>query len=142
MKTAPLGLASFIAACALPAQAGAADWHLVATAKEGAIYIDTRGIVLKDKLRKAWDKWQYAEDQPGFPGSGIRAFRTSKHLAWYNCDERSFAVAEVVYLDARGKSVGQVALEVDATSFSPVVPDSLSESQLDFVCTAPIRNRS
>ncbi len=141
MKTALLGFASFLAVCALPAAASAADWQRVATAKEGTIYVDARSIVLKDKLRRAWDKWQYAEDQPGFPGSGIKAFRASKHLAWYNCDERSFAVAEVVYLDAKGKGVGQVALEVDAAAFSPVAPDSVSESQLDFVCKAPIKNK-
>ncbi|MBL8541165.1 MAG: hypothetical protein JNK68_12445 [Betaproteobacteria bacterium] len=141
MNIAVFGLASLVAASVLPAPALAADWQLVATAKEGTIYVDAHGIVLKDKLRRAWDKWQYTEDQPGFPGSGIRAFRASKHLAWYNCEERSFAVAEVIYLDAKGKSVGQITLEVDVTSFTPVAPDSVSESQLDFVCKSALKNK-
>jgi hypothetical protein len=139
MKKTLLALASLVLACALPAAAGAADWQLVAKAREGSIYVDARGIVLKDKLRRAWDKWQYAEDQPGFPGSGIRSFRASKHLAYYNCEDRSFAVAEVVYLDAKGKSVGQITLDVDPASFSVVAPDSLSETQLDFVCRAQVQ---
>jgi hypothetical protein len=101
--------------------------------------LEAQGIILKDKLRRAWDKWQYAEDQPGFSGSGIRSFRASKHLAYYNCEDRSFAVAEVVYLDAKGKSVGQITLEVDPASFSVAVPDSLSEIQLDFVCRAQVQ---
>ena len=138
MKQGLLRLAAVVATCALPMGARAADWHLVAKPREGAIYVDAQGIVLKDKLRRAWDKWEYAEDQPGFPDSGIKTFRASKHLAYYNCDERSFAVAQVVYLDPKGRSIGQIALEVDPTSFSVIVPDSVAEAQLNFVCAAKL----
>jgi hypothetical protein len=141
MKASLLGFASFIAICAVPARAVAADWHLVAKAREGNIYVDAQGIVLKDKVRRAWDKWEYAEDQSGFPESGIKTFRASKHLGYYNCDDRSFGIAQVIYLDAKGKSVGQIALEVDPTSFSVVVPDSVSESQLNFVCGAQLAKK-
>ena len=95
-------------------------------------------IVLKDKLRRAWDRWNYAEDQAGFPDSGIRAFKASKHLAYYNCEEKTFAVAQVVYLDEKGKSLGQINVDVNPASFSVVVPDSVSEAQLRFVCAAKL----
>ena len=114
----------------------AADWHVVTKIEEATVYVDAQGIVLKDKLRRAWDRWNYAEDQAGFPDSGIRTFKASKHLAFYNCEEKTFAVAQVVYLDEKGKSVGQINLDVNPASFSVVVPDSVAEAQLRFVCAA------
>jgi hypothetical protein len=116
----------------------AADWQVVAKIDEGTVYVDAQGIVLKDKLRRAWDRWNYAEDQAGFPDSGIRAFKASKHLAYYNCEDKTFAVAQVVYLDEKGKSLGQINVDVNAASFSVVVPDSVSEAQLRFVCAAKL----
>jgi hypothetical protein len=125
--------------CSMPALA--ADWQLITKQKEGSIFIDAQGIVAtKDGFRKAWDKWEYAEEQPGFPDSSIKTFASSRHLAHYNCKERTFAVAQVVYLDAKGKSVGQINLEVTPASFSDVPPGSISEAQLDFVCKAKVRH--
>jgi len=128
-------------AFALCAPAFAADWQLITKNKEGAVFIDARGIVVaKDGTRKAWDKWEYAEEQAGFPDSGIKTFASSRHLAHYNCKDRTFAVGEVIYLDAKGKSVGQITLDVNPAAFSDVPPESISEAQLDFVCKAKVRN--
>jgi hypothetical protein len=129
---------ALVATVPIAGAAIAADWRVVAKPKEGTIYVDAQGIVPKDGLRRAWDKWEYGEDQPGFPDSAIKSFRASKHLAYYNCGERTFAVAQVVYLDARGKSVGEITLDVSPESFSAVVPDSIAESQLNFVCAAKL----
>jgi hypothetical protein len=132
-------VASLTLALYLPSVAVAADWQLVAKRKEGSIYIDAQGIGSKDGSRKAWDKWEYADEQPGFPDGGIKSFTSSRHLAYYNCKERTFAVGQVIYLDAKGKSVGQINLDVTATSFNDVPPDSVVEAQLDFVCKAKVR---
>ena len=138
MKRSLIHCASVVALWTLAYAAIAADWRLVAKPKEGSIHVDAQGIVLKEKLRRAWDKWDYVEDQPGFPDSGIKTFRASKHYAYYNCEERTFAVAQVIYLDAKGKSVGQINLDANAESFSIVVPDSVAEAQLNFVCAAKL----
>lgn len=132
-------VASLALALCVPSVAIAADWQLVAKRKEGSIYIDAQGIGSKDGSRKAWDKWEYADEQPGFPDSGIKSFTSSRHLAYYHCKERTFAVGQVIYLDAKGKSVGQINLDVTATSFNDVPPDSVVEAQLDFVCKAKVR---
>jgi hypothetical protein len=141
LKRSLIRCAWLLAAWTVAGAALAADWRLVAKPKEGSIYVDAHGIVLKDKLRRAWDRWDYVEDQPGFPESGIKTFRASKHLAYYNCEERTFSVAQVIYLDAKGKSVGQISLDVNPESFSVVVPDSVAESQLDFVCAAKLSGK-
>lgn len=132
-------IASLSLVLGLPRPATAADWQLVTKRKEGAIYIDAHGIVAKDGARKAWDKWEYAEEQPGFPESGIKTFASSRHLAYYNCQERTFAVGQVIYLDAKGKSVGQINLDVTPASYNDTPPDSVVEAQLEFVCKAKLR---
>jgi len=126
-------------ALCVPSVAIAADWQLVAKRKEGSIYVDAQGIGSKDGSRKAWDKWEYADEQPGFPDSGIKTFKSSRHLGYYNCKERTFAVGQVIYLDAKGKSVGQINLDVTPASFNDAPPDSVVEAQLDFVCKAKVR---
>ena len=58
------------------------------------------------------------------------------HSSYKPAFSRFADVAQVVYLDEKGKSVGQINLDVNPASFTVVVPDSVAEAQLRFVCAA------
>jgi len=115
-------------------------WTIVAQTDKAVVQVDTRSITVKDGFRRAWVRWDYAEDRPPPPLTGVRVpFRSARYLTAYDCKAKSSAELQAVFYDAGGEVAGKVVTEPKNAGF--VVPGLLAESALDFVCSAKLRGK-
>jgi hypothetical protein len=134
MKPALVTLGAVLAFGLLPAAAAPQRWVLVTRTENVSVFVDTRSIVSKDGVVRAWEKWEYASDRPGNYATGRLPYRTARFLTHYDCQARSSAEVQSVYYDAGGEVVGKITEDPKTIRLTYIVPGLLSESTLDFVC--------
>jgi Surface-adhesin protein E len=134
MKRLSVTIAALLSVCVPPAVAAPQRWALVTRTERVAIYIDTRSIVSKDGVVRAWEKWEYTSDRPGTYATDHRPYRSAQFLSHYDCLQRTSAEMQTVYYDAAGEVVGKVTEDPKTARLTYVVPGLLSESTLNFVC--------
>jgi hypothetical protein len=126
---------------AAPELAAAENWTQVAQSDRATVYIDTKSIGQKDGYKRAWEKWDYAEDRSPLYPTTRKPYRSARFLTYFNCKEKSTAELQAIYYDASGEVVGKGTTDPKDTAFTYVVPGLLSESTLEFVCKAKSRTK-
>lgn len=140
MKHFLFTLCALLVVCSVHDVAAAERWTAVGQTDKVVVSVDSQSIIVKDGFRRAWEKWEYAEDRLPPPLTTVnKTFRSARFLTSYDCKERASAESKAIYYDANGDVVGKVS--GDVKSFSYVVPGLLGESALDFVCKAKLRSK-
>lgn len=78
-------------------------------------------------------------DQPGVSATNYKAYRSSKALEYFDCEERKNGEIQATYYVGEfgaGESAGSVVWKLPQVSFSEVVPDTIGETMLNYVCKA------
>lgn len=125
---------------ALPAAHGAeeSDWIYVAFGHDNSeLLVRPRTIVQSGDGRKAWFKTTYPEKKqtPAYAKTvDISYHLHSISLNYFRCDVRTMATVQTTYYDDKGAVVGSYEMEVKDARFSEVVPDSVGEEMLEFIC--------
>ena len=102
-------------------------WRIAAQSLIETIAVDTSTITNADGTRTAWVK-----KTPFVPKDSLPPRIASISTAWsFRCSRRHFAILQVIEYDDGGKIVDSYN---GATTFNPVVPESLSEIIFDAVC--------
>jgi len=130
-----------IALLLVASTAGAASWQQIAEldSNGGTLLIDTASITEVKGFRGAWFKSVYASDQP-VPAEYRAAVRDTQSFRWvqsmsfFNCPQRTSAVAQYRWYGADDKSVGN--LQIEQLAFYKVVAGTRDEQMLDAVCKA------
>ena len=116
----------------------ASDWQFLgnSTAPEGEILIDKDSIRFTGDTAKAWSKWVYAVPQELAGAYPKKTYQSDKILRIYNCAAKTSAVKQIVYYATADGEDAMDTLQVKDSEldFSDVIPDSIGEAQLDWVC--------
>lgn len=112
-----------------------AEWVPTNGAKDEQSWIDSDSIALRGNYLKAWVMTTFSSDQP--PMLGWKAHRSMKALYYFDCDEKTWSVIQVmVYTGANGD--GDVAghtVRPDAPRFQDAVPGSAGAGRLEHACS-------
>jgi hypothetical protein len=119
-----------IIALTLSTPALAAEWKLIGTEGDATIYVDRKGFHQEGNLLKAWIRYDYAK--PENADTQVRPYTRRHELRYFSCSGREWGLTKAITYTADG----QVAhTETDPTPrLADVIPDSLAEFVLDFVC--------
>ena len=129
-------VAIVVACLALSATATAANWVLVGDNPKATVEVDRAGITREGATTKAWFRWNYAA--PQYTAGDKKAYRSAKQLNVFNCSKRQYAIAQQIgyeELDSMGDSVFHEAFR--KLEYVEVIPDSIGESMLEYVCALP-----
>jgi hypothetical protein len=134
LKYVALGLGLIVVATA----AHPAQWQLVEGSSKLTLHVDVESIRSEGGRVKAWFRWNYAETQYTYPNR--EPFRSMKELNYFDCGKRTYAIAQsVAYAerDGRGESPYRAALPFSQLTFEEVIPESIGELMLEYVCRNP-----
>lgn len=121
--------------------AKAETWQQVAEFETGSVsFIDTAGITRSGEHRRAWFKLVFNSDQAIPAAYGVKppdagAFRWEKTQRYFNCSERTFAIAQSILHSADDQVVASLEIPANALKFRAVQPGTVAEKNLDTVCT-------
>lgn len=123
-------------------QAQASEWKNISSTEAVEVQIDEQSIALsKNSLRKAWAEYIYTNGQTrGVLGK--KYFRMLE-LSLFNCSERTVGISQQVFYENRGGGavVDSAVTPLSAVNMNDVVPGTIGESQLDFVCTVRLKKK-
>lgn len=132
-----LALVVFVATPTLASQ-----WIYIAGTDDGSmnVYVDRASISRRDKdIFSAWVMNDYHPSKPEHVGTSI--YRSEKVLMMYWCESGlARLITSTSYSDQMGHGSAVVTTD-EPTAISPVVPDSVGEHMLQFVCNADVRIR-
>jgi hypothetical protein len=117
--------------------AHASDWQVVASAEKMTVLIDKNSMARAGKYKKAWFQYSYDVDQAGNSSTSFKIYRSTKTLEYFDCEEHTSAQVQVAYYSAifgAGDFLGSIAVKPQAASFTEVIPDTVGEVLLEFVC--------
>jgi len=114
----------------------ASNWALISSPDnpEITVSVDLQSVGKSGAYRKAWVMYSLdkSEQTPDF-----KPYNMSKILQYFDCKQRAFATVHAAYYlrtaDRQALSAGEWANQ-GAKTFVDVVPDSLGEMTLDYVC--------
>lgn len=130
-------LASLVA---ISTHASAANWFDFGTGSDFGMQLDTQSIAITPNGdRKAWSRWNY-DSAKKMNGHEVRMVLS---LEIYRCSERTSAtIQQVFYPDyTQNNSVDQIVLSPSDYKFSDVVPETMGEKSLNFVCSWPVKKK-
>jgi TonB family protein len=118
----------------------AANWQQIATLDGSTLLMDAASIVEVKGFRRAWFKSIYPSDQAipkQYQSAALsaQAYRWVESMSYFNCTEKTTAVAELRWYSAEDKGIGNLHLEMLA--FRRIEPGSADDPVLDTVCKAP-----
>ncbi|MFM0101970.1 hypothetical protein PQR01_00280 [Paraburkholderia rhynchosiae] len=121
-----------------PSPAAAANWVPITNdGKSTWVFVDSSSVQLTGAHAKAWFLLDYGGTSP-VPGANPPATAMSeKDLDMFNCDERTYGSVQQTYLAeaaGSGKVVLTRSVPPTAVYYTDVVPDSMGEVMLSFVC--------
>lgn len=117
--------------------AHAANWVIASWADSVVVLVDTTSIVKNGHHRKAWLRWDHTQEEEtsDYPK---QKYRSAKSLTYYDCTQRtSMNVQRTIYAGEQGtgSSLGSYSTKFNSSDMSEVVPDSIGEANLNFVCS-------
>lgn len=120
--------------------AGASDWKAVSGNSEVQVLVDAQSVAISGSLRKAWFTYTYetAQKTNSYPE---KTYFSYKLLSYYNCREKTTASSYIVYYSeqfAAGMTVETTSVAKEKMSFVDVVPDSIGEANMNYVCSYPL----
>ncbi len=121
-------------ALALPQLASAAEWWLVAIAKDSSHFSDRSSIanvqVNGKSVVRIWTAFYNSRAENGI--------KSSKRQSYYDCSERSAAGKSYINYGPDGSVSGSHTLSDYALSWSPIAPGTIGEANLAFACNTQI----
>jgi hypothetical protein len=121
--------------------ASASNWTLVSKpVDEERFFVDRQSLALDGKWRKAWVLFNHAEGIP----KEAPVIKSMKAQWWFDCANRAIQEVQVISYDEElgaGTPATTKNLRFSPDRFEDVVPDSVGEALLDFVCRQPLRKR-
>lgn len=115
----------------VPTFAIASNWVALVEGDSEKFLIDSESIVSDGGLTTAWDEYIYTEDQPSITSSK-KPYNLVKSLNVFDCKHRAMDVKQVVYYHDR--EVVNSATFRGPIKWSAVVPDSMGDTELNYVC--------
>jgi hypothetical protein len=107
--------------------AQAADWVQITKSGNEVVFVDRSRIKINGNIRQAWFKSNYAPHTFKF-GGGTKYVSSFISLTSFNCNEQTYDLLSAVayYEDGTNQAGAGVA--------APVVPDSVGEAQMNYLC--------
>lgn len=120
----------------LSTMACAANWAAVGYATGGnpILSVDRSSIVRVGSSVKYWTKQEYAQSQLLENTYPAKYYSSAKALVYTNCASKTTATKQGTFYDTNGEPVYSYNYQFTQLSFSEVIPDSIGESELNFVC--------
>ena len=121
----------------------AATWVPVAGNESMAAEVDRDSMRRTGPKVKVWVRWLYVEPAELKGVYPKLTFQSLKSLAIYNCaDKTNINLQEVFYAERDGGQVVKTNVVPEtATGYDEVIPDSMGEAILRFVCDETARKR-
>lgn len=119
----------------------AADWQYITGGKDFTVNIDLQSIAPAGNGRmKAWTKYIYSEAR-SLPGYGT--YQSALTLDYYDCTQKSTAtIQQVFYADTEGnKNIFYQSVPAKDARYEDVVPGSINETELLFVCSKQVKTK-
>jgi hypothetical protein len=111
-------------------------WRAVYADANVGVYVHQSSLARTGKYKKAWVMWNYAAGQKTVDHP-VSAYQSAKWLEYFSCEERASANVQAIYYSGfagTGDSVRSYKYTVGPTSFSEVVPDSVGDTVLNYIC--------
>ena len=116
--------------------ASASDWFLIAKGNDEIIFVDKSSISSKGKYLKAWLIWDYIGTKK-MEYHPYKEYRSIKSLWYLDCNSNSVAISQSASYSGNfgaGESVDSHSNDISKLQFNDVVPDSIGETILKYVC--------
>lgn len=129
---------------AIQQQCFAANWKTLSQENNNITMIDTSSILYNQNIVKAWflsnvniDECIKSKSEGSLNTFYICEILSRKQLLYFNCTNKTFYLARVInYSEPNGK--GNIVYDDNLTeidnAFNDVVPDTISETMLNFSC--------
>lgn len=116
--------------------ASASDWFLIAKGNDFIVFVDKSSISSKGKYLKAWLIWDYigTKKMEYYPH---KEYRSTKSLYYLDCSSNSVAISQSASYSGNfgaGESVDSYSNDISKLQFNDVVPDTIGETILKYVC--------
>lgn len=113
-----------------------ANWVEVAGNDSVSVFVDLQSLRRSGSKVKVWEKWIYTAPMPVMNSYPPKTYQSRKDLVMYQCTERrSGALQLTEYVDNdTGEVVGTLSRVDKPSLYSEVIPDSIGEAILEFVC--------
>lgn len=132
-----------IAVLLVASTASAANWQQIATldSNGSVLLVEAANIVEVKGFRRAWFKSIFTSDQvipTEYQAAELKAqsYRRVESMSYFNCSERTSAVAELRWYSAEDKDLGNLRLAL--LTFRKVPSGTLDEQVLETVCKAEL----
>lgn len=112
----------------------ASDWATFGETSLSIWYLDKESIASVDGKMKAWFLVDFKDEQTAYNG---KKYKSTKQLSYFDCPSKTSAlVQEAFFTDQFGEGTiaDSYSLNKKNLEFTDVIPDSIGESMLKFVC--------
>lgn len=132
----------FIAFATNAGTALAAEWIVVGGNSKVETSVDIQSLRRSGEKIKVWIKWIYEEPNEAEGIYPRKMYQSAKSLSIYNCAENSsITIQDILYSEKGGGEVIKSVTVTEAKArYSEVVPDSIGEAILQYVCTKSPRS--
>lgn len=112
--------------------ASAATWaRLTQSEIDDITWVDLDSIKAVGRQRKAWVRWKYGRAR-------AKGAVEAVDLSDYDCDSRQIRFLSGTSYGSSGEVVSSITARPYELEWQPVVPDSMGERHMTFICTYPI----
>ncbi|MGB7196073.1 MAG: surface-adhesin E family protein [Collimonas pratensis] len=120
----------------------ASDWQQITSTETSVIAVDKQSITTSKgfRNRKAWITYDstVAKLTTGYPA---KPYFSMVQLEYFDCSERTAAAVQQIAYSGQtrtGEIVKVLNIPLSAAEFTEVVPDSVGEATLAYVCSAKV----
>lgn len=134
LKTTSISIALFALSTSVLCEPS--RWALVANQEEVKVYVDTETLRRAGPKVRAWTMWIFKEPKETQSTTPKKTYSVEKELSAYDCDERVVASYNWHRLaDVDATNVVE-SFHIDQTKAPerPLIPDTIGEGVLKFVC--------
>jgi hypothetical protein len=128
----------FMSSTSSPLHAQSGRWVQIAAGEHTTIFADRLSIRREGARVRIWTKWAFSTEQD-ISSSANKKYRSQKNLDVYHCGNRTSATLQSISYsgaDADGDVVDSTTYPDALARYAEVVPESVGESILLFVCRA------
>lgn len=118
--------------------AQASDWQIISGSEKLNVFVDKSSIARSGKYKKAWFMYSNSTDQTGLVYTSYKVYRSNKALEYFDCEERTTGQIQSTFYAAEfgaGDALGSMILKLPQVMFSEVVPDTIGETMLNYICS-------
>lgn len=115
--------------------ASASQWVLVGQSADSSVLVDVDSIKGTGDTRTFWSQFVHDEDKI-VPGSVYLRYRSVKSLEVVDCSTQQIGTIRAVFYNSNGRTVDSIDVSnlPVPRSLKEVVPDSIGEAALNYVC--------